>query len=263
MPDWMLPAELPPGRWVLPDAGHRQVEGVYQPVMWVSDEPVAGVSQHWSRLYADHRRTGLYPFLLASLAGDPDRPWHSGELTPFPASMIDAMDVECFLRRSWDLHMPGVPWQGLAPATPLCQDPGVAASAVAASCAARAGHGARWFLGLVPAVCGAEALCVCGWSVPTHRAGDILEIAAVLRSWEERFGARVVAVGYDTLDLALAAPPATREQARSLAAELIAFCPTGFSGYTIGDLVDGIEMPDGSVVGSIVAQTHMAFWWAC
>ncbi|HEV7933820.1 MAG TPA: DUF4253 domain-containing protein [Actinomadura sp.] len=260
MPDRMLPADLPPGRWVLADGGYHS-HAAEEPVMWVSDEPVIDAAPQWSRLYARHPVTGLYPLLLGSAPGDPDRPWHAGELMPFPASMIDDVDVEGLLRRSWKLQVPGRPWPGLAPATPRRHDPGIAARAVAALCAAPGGRGRRWLLGLVPARRGADALSVCGWSGPVNRHLHILEISAVVRSWEERLGARVVAVGFDTLDLSFGGPPATKEQARAFAAELIAFCPIGFAGYSLTDLVDGIALPDGSVAGSIVAQTHMAFWW--
>jgi hypothetical protein len=175
--------------------------------------------------------------------------------------MIDDVDVEGRLRHSWEIHLPGRPWPGLAPATPHCHDPDSAACAVAGVCASQGGRGRRWLLGLVPARSGAEALSVCGWPGPVHQDFHVLEISAVIRSWEERFGARVVAAGVDTLDLSFGGPPTTKEQARAFAAELIAFCPAGFAGYSLTDLVDGIALPDGSVAGSIVAQMHMSFWW--
>ena len=51
------------------------------------------------------------------------------------------------------------------------------------------------------------------------------EISAVLRDREQRFGARVVAAGFSTLLLSVAAPPTTREKALAVAAEHFAFCP--------------------------------------
>ncbi|MFD9729931.1 DUF4253 domain-containing protein [Streptomyces sp. NPDC059072] len=48
---------------------------------------------------------------------------------------------------------------------------------------------------------------------------------AVVRNWEDRFGASVVAVGFSTLHLAIAAPPTDRHEALLVAAEHFAFCP--------------------------------------
>ena len=50
-------------------------------------------------------------------------------------------------------------------------------------------------------------------------------LCAVLRSWEDRFGIRVVALGFDQLLVSVATPPTTLAEARALAAEHFAFCP--------------------------------------
>ncbi|MFJ8475617.1 DUF4253 domain-containing protein [Kitasatospora sp. NPDC094011] len=71
---------------------------------------------------------------------------------------------------------------------------------------------------------GAEALAACGWN-GTNGHGDSGAIAAVVRDWQRRFGARVVEVGADTLELSVAAPQASRSQALRVAAEHAAFCP--------------------------------------
>ncbi|MER7046475.1 DUF4253 domain-containing protein [Streptomyces jumonjinensis] len=54
---------------------------------------------------------------------------------------------------------------------------------------------------------------------------DTAKFSAVLRTWEQRFGARVVAVGFDTLHLSIATPPAQPQDALLIAAEHFAFCP--------------------------------------
>jgi hypothetical protein len=53
------------------------------------------------------------------------------------------------------------------------------------------------------------------------------EISAVLRSWEDRFGARVVLFGTGYVILAVDAPPGTDSDARRLAAEIFALAPPG------------------------------------
>ncbi|WP_236003751.1 DUF4253 domain-containing protein [Nonomuraea antri] len=72
---------------------------------------------------------------------------------------------------------------------------------------------------------GADALAAVGWTGPVNYTNDTGEIAAVVRSWEDRFGAVVVGVGYATLYLSIAAPPSTLQEAFHVAAEHFAFCP--------------------------------------
>jgi len=80
-------------------------------------------------------------------------------------------------------------------------------------------------LGLIAAERGADALTAAGWSGPANYTNDTAEISAVLRSWEDRFGVRVVLAGHATLYLSVAAPPTTPSEALQVAAEHFAFCP--------------------------------------
>ncbi|WP_019710630.1 DUF4253 domain-containing protein [Streptomyces xinghaiensis] len=80
-------------------------------------------------------------------------------------------------------------------------------------------------LGLAAAASGADALTAAGWSGPANYDNDTAKFSAVIRDWEHRFGARVVAAGFSTLHLSVAAPPVTEEDALLIAAEHFAFCP--------------------------------------
>ncbi|MFH8411002.1 DUF4253 domain-containing protein [Streptomyces sp. NPDC018019] len=80
-------------------------------------------------------------------------------------------------------------------------------------------------LGLVAAARGADALAAVGGEGPVHYDNDTAKFSAVVRDWERRFGARVVALGSAILHLSVAAPPARKEDALLLAAEHFAFCP--------------------------------------
>ncbi len=75
--------------------------------------------------------------------------------------------------------------------------------------------------------------------VPCNRPADVVgvlapglesvtptDLAAVLRSWEERFGAVPVELGPDTIMLSVGSPPTTTEQALRLAVEHEAIAPT-------------------------------------
>uniref|UniRef100_UPI001CCFB43F DUF4253 domain-containing protein n=1 Tax=Streptomyces sp. LS1784 TaxID=2851533 RepID=UPI001CCFB43F len=106
-------------------------------------------------------------------------------------------------------------------------------------------------IGLVRADGGAEALAACGWN-GTNGHGDSGEIAAVLRSWQQRFGARVVQVGTASLELSVAAPPVGPGEALLVAAEHVAFCPDNLSQHGEG-LADYAE--------ELVGTGNWGFWW--
>ncbi|MCO5971745.1 DUF4253 domain-containing protein [Actinoallomurus soli] len=253
-----LPEYLPPGRLVTPQRSFARPARPTGPALWVSDEPLPDAGTRWIELFAQHERTGLYPLLLDTLRGDPGRPWHDGELKPpTPAGAIDMLTAEGVLRRFWDSVVPDSedgaeeepsgPWPGLAP-------PGVGGpdADTAAAFAESLGASRHWLLGLVPATRGADSVTLCGWSGPINHTNHTQEISAVLRSWEERFGARVVSVGFDTLQLSVAAPPRTFEHALQVTAEHLAFCPDNIW-QGCGDL----EM----YADGLLDEDSWSFWW--
>ncbi|MGP4113375.1 DUF4253 domain-containing protein [Streptomyces sp. 4N509B] len=217
--------------------------------LWMSDEPVS--VEVWARFRADHARSGLWPLLLDSSAPDDAGypPWASGGLFPEEASSPEAHDPADLLAGWWstytaveedeDVLSPaerlavtapfGQDWPGLAPDLPTAgADPDADADAddTAAGYAAHLlTHRPHLRLGLVAAGSGAAALAAVGWHGPANYDGDTGKYAAVVADWERRFGARVVAVGHDTLHLGVAAPPRRREDALRVAAEHFAFCP--------------------------------------
>jgi hypothetical protein len=69
-------------------------------------------------------------------------------------------------------------------------------------------------LGLVPAARSADLAALIGWTGPANAFG-LAELSAVLRSWEQRFGARVVAL-LDELYVSVAAPPLRWDHAEHL-----------------------------------------------
>jgi hypothetical protein len=109
-------------------------------------------------------------------------------------------------------------------------------------------------LGLVTAASGAEALITAGWSGPANYDNDTAKFSAVVGDWESRFGARVVAVGFSTLHLSVAAPPTAEEDALLVAAEHFAFCPDniwqGARPYTLAAYAE-----------RITGVHNWDFWW--
>jgi uncharacterized protein DUF4253 len=80
-----------------------------------------------------------------------------------------------------------------------------------------------------------------------------LELATVLRSWEERFGARLLRIGSDAkLKVLVERPPRTLEDAWPIAAEHWAFA----------DECGGAGLRDiAAIAASLVNAPIWTFWW--
>ncbi|WP_285508101.1 DUF4253 domain-containing protein [Actinokineospora sp. NBRC 105648] len=260
-----LSVPLPPGRLVQPeeDNGGR-------PAFWLSDQPAA--AGLWARLRAEHTRSGLWPLLLDALDDeDPEyRPWGNGEVLPGDMSAPAGHEPGALLAGWWAAHTTGdeeddlsaaerlavtAPfgreWPGLARPLTGRTAPDLTADDLAEQLLA--GH-ASMRLGLVAAERGADALAVAGWTGPMNHTNDTGEVAAVLRDWENRFGARVVGLGFDTLLLSVSAPPTTEAQALAVAAEHFAFCP---------DNVWQGEAPQtlSTYAQRLLGDHSWVFWW--
>src|SRR5262249_8345798 len=81
------------------------------------------------------------------------------------------------------------------------------------------------YLGLIPVTRPADAVTAIGWTGPRNCSNDAAPLSAVPRSWEDRFGAYVVGIGFDTLAVAVERPPESEAAALAVAAEHFAFCP--------------------------------------
>ncbi|GLZ28944.1 hypothetical protein Lesp02_11340 [Lentzea sp. NBRC 105346] len=217
--DLLKTIALPPGRVIRADEGNGE------PAFWLSDGPVD--ANTWRGLYDDPR---LWPLVLIG-----DRPWVTGEVWHDSITAPDTHNAGKLLAGWWrdraaidpeeDELEPvtdpfGEDWPGLAPATPARNDPGESAGKLAE----RLLQTGR--LGLVAAERGADALATMGWAGPVNYENDTGKIAAVLRSWEDRFGARVVGLeDHSLLHMSVANPPQDDEQALRIAAEHFALCP--------------------------------------
>ncbi|MEU7424290.1 DUF4253 domain-containing protein [Streptomyces sp. NPDC040750] len=225
-----LGLQLPPGRLI--DA---TVDGPWpEPLLWHAGGPAA--PGHWAALGIPARRAGLLPVLLdvdGAQGGPGD--W---ELRPGHTSYPGDHDPQDVLAEYWEDGDPDgeqaeplapfdTDWPGLAPAGALTVDPDTCAARLADSLTdgsrSRPANPPR--LALVPARRSADIPAAIGWSGPLDHEDDVARSCAVLRSWEDRFGIRVVALGFDTLVVSVAAPPADLADAEPLAAEHFAFCP--------------------------------------
>lgn len=142
----------------------------------------------------------------------------------------------------------GAHFPGLSRRSTAAGDPAAAAVDLGRM---RAASG-RCRLGLVRVDRPADVPAALGWSGMINTTDDIAGISAVLRSWEERFGARLVVLEFDALVLAVAKPPTTKGRALRLAAEHRAFCRYNFTQQP-GDLREFAE--------DLLNRPFWRFWW--
>jgi hypothetical protein len=96
------------------------------------------------------------------------------------------------------------------------------------------------------------------WQVPAYlKVGswnycpEPEEHCAVLRFWQDRYGAEIVGMLYDTFELQVARPPENRESALELAKEQCGYCP------------DIVEQGVGSIeaLAATLLNGHVWFFW--
>jgi hypothetical protein len=211
-------------------------------LLWYSDEPAApGV---WPSLLPARRAAGLHPVLL-DLQDGTLAEW---ELDPDAMSYPGDHDPEEILAELWE-SVQDEEWPGLAPAQEPAADPDDRAAATAAALIEE-----NWSkdlrAALVPARRSADIPAAIGWCGPVSHEEDVAVLCSVLRSWEDRFGIRVVVIGFDRLVLSVAAPPQTLADAEAVAAEHLAFGP---------DDVD--EDITAYAEREILGKDQWHFWW--
>ncbi|MFJ8308846.1 MULTISPECIES: DUF4253 domain-containing protein [unclassified Streptomyces] len=233
-----LGLDLPPGRLFGPAS---------EPLLWYADDPAG--PEDWARLSPARRAAGLHPVLLGGIRELAD--WGlTLDDTSYPGDH-DAEDVLAGLWETYaedELGYESEEWPGLALAPALQEDPDRKAAEIAGTATVEGPlKGAR--LALVPARRSADIPAAIGWTGPLNHEEDVARLCAVLRSWEDRFGIRVVGLTSDHLTLSVAAPPTNREEALILAAEHFAFCP------------DAIETDLYEHANSLMSTGSWAFRW--
>jgi len=106
-------------------------------------------------------------------------------------------------------------------------------------------------IGLIAASRPADVLPVIGWGGLDNRGESLLPLTAILRSWEDRFGARLVAVGDADLGLFVERPPRTLQAAQRIAAEQAVLADECIDGAT------GIS----SIAERLVNSPTWTLWW--
>lgn len=254
-----LSVALPLGDLVWPDPDYAQHQVPTRPAYWLSDEPVR--AELWTRLRAEHPRSGLWPVLL----DDSTQPWSAGQVAPENVADIDTYHPAAFMAEVWedwvepqsDEDPDDYDFEDLAPFRRDCPGPAPAGQRmedpnVVADWYAGILDDGSTPLGLAAVSRSADALAVMGWQGAVNHNKWAAPLAAVVRSWEDRFGVRVVRLGFDTLDMSVAAPPVGIDHALRVAAEHWAFCP------------DNIIQGPGTLAGyaeEIRGRNSWSFWW--
>ncbi|MER6106354.1 DUF4253 domain-containing protein [Streptomyces sp. NPDC001832] len=244
--------QLPPGNLV--DATID--EPWHEPLLWYADEPASPGT--WAAMRAAGRPVGLLPVLVDGGVRDhwPD----SWALAPARMTYPGDHDAEDVLSEFWEAYAPDEldadnKWPGLAPAGSVAgpDAPDDLAAEIADQLADLRGlDGLR--MALAPARRSADIPAAIGWTGPLNHENDVARLCAVLRSWEDRFGIRIVVLGFDTLIVSVGRPPTTIEEARALAAEHFAFCPDNLNQSTLSSL-------DAYAEKALLDQEAWSFWW--
>jgi hypothetical protein len=237
-------------------------------------EKVPDVGSVWAALAQARPETGLVPFLLSGLHHDTERPWDLGEFEdPADITKLDDMDAAAILEELWDGQVYEVgdedePLKGededeefaeyiSGAIAPFSREfPGLAPplderlTAEERQKILRSQRAAR--IGLAAASRPADVLPLIGWDGAANRWKDSLAIAAVLRSWEDRFGSTLLDVGFAEFRLLAERPPRTLEVAQRIAAEHFAFCDE-FGGNGLN------EVPD--IASHLLKTPIWTFWW--
>ncbi|WP_216899348.1 DUF4253 domain-containing protein [Nocardia alni] len=227
-----LPAWLPDGAVVTSrDCG--------RPIMWVSNETGPAMGRWWDRLFPEHPESGLYPLLVNDCLDV-----HLMLTSPSAEGDIDAIPGDRLIRDYFEYF--GDAWPGFTPAKRPSVHPGYAAGRLASE------GPADYRLALVPCARGADAPALIGWAGAINYTRKVEMVSSVLRSWEERFGVRVVKIGCSTLELSVAAPPVTMPEARRITLEHAGFCPSIWS--------DDVTVE--SYAAGLVGKSAWRFRWA-
>jgi len=110
---------------------------------------------------------------------------------------------------------------------------------------------ATCYIVILPARHGWEVPAYANWGNWNANPAPALHVAA-LKSWHDRYGAELVGMSGDVLNLRVARKPASREEALALAGEQYAYC---------ADIVDQGVDTISALAASLMNSRWWFFWW--
>jgi hypothetical protein len=200
-------------------AGVRLPQGSRRHGYWATNAPAREAVTIADRLARAFPKTGLWPVLWAWEETPDDY------AVPESPAGADDVDVRAALARVWARYRTdGTAFGALAhgsagpvstPRQPFAQ--------LAGAGGLEASDGAAVLLVAVRRP--ADAVAAIG--AVQSEVAPVADLTAVARSWEDRFGAVLVALSPTTMTFSVGSPPDDEDQVRALAAEQIAFAPEG------------------------------------
>lgn len=241
------------------------------PLLWATSEPVPDSARVWQELSDMRPDTGLVPILLAFLdEGHHGRPWDEGELNdPCGLVDVDRLDAATVLAEQWANSLPDQEEleedeeaaEMIAPFG--VRFPGLAAAQDQALSEAELDRALGWFgparIGLVPASRPADVLALVGYNGTVNQYGSPEVLSAALRSWEDRFGAELVEVGFDHIRLLARRSPRTVPDTQAVAAELWSLCDE-FWPVNLGDGVTAAASEVSAIANHIMEYPIWSLW---
>ena len=235
---------LPTGSLVKSDLSFAAVT---VPALWLTNEPIQRVGAVWAQLASAFSATGLWPIVV----DNPDLGDVLGD--PAPAAAGSVAEI---LHAAWEANLGDAGEEASEELSPFSRGfPGVASPTTGSSSASVFEEVAAQLegrIGLVAVARPADTVATLGWQGWANYGSDPGQMAAVFRSWEERFGAVLMGLGFDTLVFATARPPRNQAESIPIAAEHTAVCP------------DNIWQGAGTVreyAASLVHARAWTFWW--
>jgi hypothetical protein len=261
MPERGLPedGELRLGGVMLSGERAYTEEGGNQLVAWVSDRRVRDAGRVWLELSDLAAQTGLRPVL--SDLGAESFVYHGD------VAALAELDAGEILAERWDdktapdgdpradawiarRHQPFTrQFPGLA--APVCEQLTVSTAEEALDTVP------PQFVCLAAVSRPADFLTEVGWLI-TEAWDPPPPLSAVLRSWEDRFGARLLQIGPGAeIRLLVGRPPRTQDAALAVAAELWAFGDTVWVTHSSLEQVESVT----DIASLIIDQPIWGFWW--
>jgi hypothetical protein len=268
-----------PSRLIREPTRFSSQPGDWQGELWVSRDPLTDPHTYRAQVAA-FEKSGLWPVLIphdprfAASGADWTIPWRSstsgrvgrsetgaGAAISSEAIAKEETAAEETLARWWDARcctegclrpfesgFPGLALPGwvknISRADPIAE-----AGNTGSVLVARGSHR----LGLVRTARPADIPTRLNWTGMSKSTNEVGGLSAVLRSWEHRFGATLVVLGFDELEFSVAAPPRDYSRALRLAAEHRAFSLPTFT-----------RQPDDlrGYARNLVYQRRWRFSWA-
>lgn len=234
----------------VPEGRRLPINGIGPEAIWAAPQHLTDPQPTITALQAAFPRTGLWPLLTGPEWMHSGYPWGAEseywvvDPTPPTAGGVD------ILRQRWATDLDDEesypqwrPWPGAT--TP--QHPGTTAEVNPLGGAQAYEDSGQ--LVLVPAARPADVFLTLGPGAFNDRPGPA-ETCAVLRSWEDRYGALPLRFSGDTLVVAVRRPPRTMAEAWRAATEMKAFC---LDTFTNGD--------DEAEVEGLIGELQWSFWW--